>query len=895
MKDFSFAQSLDAFIKIKKDREDNQKKNEMKNQEEDKTLYKNLIYINIAEKIKNDLTKFFQEREIFENFSINDNYEENIKKYKDYPTKINCTILMQEYFQKYYLMYFLKINIEENTINLTAFLTFKDFSRVSVEAPMLRLLIARYFTRINWTFRFGALTIDSWNGEIFLKMNTIIDETMFNYSSNENKMEEESLNKGEEKEKKKEASDLIKNLKISFSTAKMSMDFHVLKILYLINLISEGDYRSLDQEGLENNTAHFRKLYADHPEKIRLFKSICKKIDKKDYFIPLKSIEENKIKNKSDMQIKKDSFLFLTKDLSSEITNASESMMKNLFEWAEKEIQFLKLMKDVQLVCKEERLLDEMMESADEYYHSLKESYYEYRKIESEILNDTKYISYFKSCSDTFKKKTKEKSNIITTERSIFNFDKNEKGDIEKLKRYEGCFFLFLKRYTELNSLFLKFKYHIEEEDCKKLLGFKASNSKDQDDKKKDKWFKLNEYFKQFDIILTISEQFLISEFYFITEFMHRTLLSSNNENIKKNERLEKWREILISLVDIRKLSEEFWNINEQYETIKKFEEYFKLPKLAAIKNFEPTIYSEIKEIKKIHESKLFSVGGFAEIHKITADLVMKNKNEVNNKVLIQKKGKISKNNNVPDDKTIYDNIQRINNEKKILNGLKDAECPYIAKFYHCSNKDYADSLFVEFYPFKSLDQFKTYYGPTMSLNTKLYILYQIAQALKFLKDKNIYHLDLKPGNILLSKNYIVKVIDFGESYNKSDISQKDAHKPGRTLPFAPPEILSEKINYNDQIDVFSFGVLMCDLIFDDYIVDFRRSHLNLLQTKYIKGNYKVRLLEDIIKGKGPKHVMKLLRFVILSCVEFNVDNRASIEWIIITLRESLSYLEKMY
>lgn len=122
-----------------------------------------------------------------------------------------------------------------------------------------------------------------------------------------------------------------------------------------------------------------------------------------------------------------------------------------------------------------------------------------------------------------------------------------------------------------------------------------------------------------------------------------------------------------------------------------------------------------------------------------------------------------------------------------------------------------------------------------------------------------------------------------------------ESHKPGRTLPFAPPEILAETINYNEKIDVFSFGVLMCDLIFDDYIVDFRRSHLNILQTKYIKGNYKVRLSEDIVKLKGPKHIMKILRYVILSCVEHKPEGRAAIEWIAIILRECLSYLEKMY
>lgn len=82
---------------------------------------------------------------------------------------------------------------------------------------------------------------------------------------------------------------------------------------------------------------------------------------------------------------------------------------------------------------------------------------------------------------------------------------------------------------------------------------------------------------------------------------------------------------------------------------------------------------------------------------------------------------------------------------------MSNKECPYIARFYSCDNNgQYKDSLFVEYYHYKSLDQFKAFYSPTMSLNTKIYILYQIAQAVKFLKDQGIYHLDLKPGNILV-------------------------------------------------------------------------------------------------------------------------------------------------
>ncbi len=53
-----------------------------------------------------------------------------------------------------------------------------------------------------------------------------------------------------------------------------------------------------------------------------------------------------------------------------------------------------------------------------------------------------------------------------------------------------------------------------------------------------------------------------------------------------------------------------------------------------------------------------------------------------------------------------------------------------------------------------------------MSYHTKIFFGYIIAQALRYLQEYNIVHLDLKPPNIMLYKNMMVKLIDFGESYH---------------------------------------------------------------------------------------------------------------------------------
>lgn len=41
--------------------------------------------------------------------------------------------------------------------------------------------------------------------------------------------------------------------------------------------------------------------------------------------------------------------------------------------------------------------------------------------------------------------------------------------------------------------------------------------------------------------------------------------------------------------------------------------------------------------------------------------------------------------------------------------------------------------------------------------------------GLNFLKKHSIVHIDLKPGNVVLGKNLVARIIDFGESQLLSD------------------------------------------------------------------------------------------------------------------------------
>ena len=103
----------------------------------------------------------------------------------------------------------------------------------------------------------------------------------------------------------------------------------------------------------------------------------------------------------------------------------------------------------------------------------------------------------------------------------------------------------------------------------------------------------------------------------------------------------------------------------------------------------------------------------------------------------------------------------------------------------------------MEYSAANSLNQYLGRYGAVISLPIKIYFLYQVSMGLRFLRDVGIVHLDLKPENILMNQFpsaigrgnliYLLRLIDFGESYWKVSGISSQITKRGLTVPYASP------------------------------------------------------------------------------------------------------------
>ncbi|XP_043263578.1 serine/threonine-protein kinase ULK3 isoform X1 [Colletes gigas] len=91
--------------------------------------------------------------------------------------------------------------------------------------------------------------------------------------------------------------------------------------------------------------------------------------------------------------------------------------------------------------------------------------------------------------------------------------------------------------------------------------------------------------------------------------------------------------------------------------------------------------------------------------------------------------------------------------------------------------------------------------------------LQQLALALKYLRNHNICHMDLKPQNLLLTRKprLILKVGDFGFAQYLSNSEQRFTIR-GSPLYMAPEILLKHK--YDARIDLWSVGVIMYECLF---------------------------------------------------------------------------------
>lgn len=92
-------------------------------------------------------------------------------------------------------------------------------------------------------------------------------------------------------------------------------------------------------------------------------------------------------------------------------------------------------------------------------------------------------------------------------------------------------------------------------------------------------------------------------------------------------------------------------------------------------------------------------------------------------------------------------------------------------------------------------------------------ICYHIALALSYLHSHKIIHRDLSGNNVLITAKRIAKVTDFGMSCITDDLGHKRLTSCPGTEVYMPPEALNDLPTYSKALDMFSFGVIIIQVL----------------------------------------------------------------------------------
>ena len=120
---------------------------------------------------------------------------------------------------------------------------------------------------------------------------------------------------------------------------------------------------------------------------------------------------------------------------------------------------------------------------------------------------------------------------------------------------------------------------------------------------------------------------------------------------------------------------------------------------------------------------------------------------------------------------------------------------------------EYGDGIEMEYIDGQRLDEWLA--AGRRPVPEQRRVLCELCDALSYIHRKQVIHKDIKPENILVTKNGdYPKIIDFGLSDSGSILTGKD---PAGTLQYAAPEVIAGDAA-NERSDIYSLGCIIREM-----------------------------------------------------------------------------------
>ena len=156
--------------------------------------------------------------------------------------------------------------------------------------------------------------------------------------------------------------------------------------------------------------------------------------------------------------------------------------------------------------------------------------------------------------------------------------------------------------------------------------------------------------------------------------------------------------------------------------------------------------------------------------------------------------------------------IQRFDREATVLANLNH---PNIVSVFDRGYKGETYFIVMEYVEGETLKD-RLHRERRLAPDQVLQIAEQVLAGLEYAHRRGVVHRDIKPGNIMVNREEMVKIADFGLAHLAKaegglDVT-RDYHTMG-TLKYMAPEQLTSATNIDQRTDIYSFGVCLYELL----------------------------------------------------------------------------------
>ncbi|XP_067882688.1 serine/threonine-protein kinase NLK2-like isoform X2 [Heterodontus francisci] len=156
---------------------------------------------------------------------------------------------------------------------------------------------------------------------------------------------------------------------------------------------------------------------------------------------------------------------------------------------------------------------------------------------------------------------------------------------------------------------------------------------------------------------------------------------------------------------------------------------------------------------------------------------------------------------------------KRVFRELKMLSFFKHSNVLSALDILQPPHIDYFEEIYV-ITELMQTDLHKVIVSPQLLSSDHIKVfLYQILRGLKYLHSAGILHRDIKPGNLLVNSNCVLKICDFGLARLEELDERQHMTQEVVTQYYRAPEILMGCAHYDSSIDVWSVGCIFAELL----------------------------------------------------------------------------------